>query len=190
MTTTVRVYPRGFTSYRYSPTAHEDFQAAGDSTIDALYRLYVGRSVNTDSWEFRKRVIAAASPLLGDLQLWMVQQMVQNNRLYGLNYQFLEDTIGFIRTGKRDMSVLTWMELMLDHPSEVLGSANIHRLQKLNFTNDELESFSRGGMVSQWLSHVNGFDDFITSMNILFGNAKQIATSRATSQGGRQQLYV
>lgn len=189
MSNIVQIYPRGYSSIR--TTVNPTFvNSDGDETLSQLYRLYVSRSVNTDSWEFRKRVIACVSPFFGELELWFSQQYVENNFVYGLNFEFLQDTLRFIRTGKREMSVLTWLELVLDNPKVILGSANRHRLSLVSLTPFEQEDFKEGGMLARWLSYPSGFDDLVMSSYLLFGEARPIATARATHQGGLQQRYV
>lgn len=163
-------FPRGFSLTPISPTM-EVTTSGGDQEIETLYRLYTARSVNTESWEFRKRVITAGARLHGDLYAWLAYQAAFNNRVYGLNFDFIEDTIKFIQTGRRSVNIISWYELLMEFPNEIVGSANVRRLRGLNI-DDEARSLSTSG-VGRWLAHSSGFDDYMMTLNILFGSPKK-----------------
>lgn len=167
----ITFYPRGFSTQPSGPNP-EAATSSGDPQIDTLYKLYIARSVNTDSWEFRRRVITAASPLFGDLLHWFAFQASMNNKVYALNYKFLEDTLRFIQTGKREMSVMTWLDLLLEWPEEKANIATIQRLKGMNLTDVQPWLGEQG--ISRWLSHPSGFDDFITTVHIVFGASKPV----------------
>lgn len=167
-------YPRGYL-IRVAPgslqvdLANIDIQSVEqDGVLEDLYRLYAGQDVNRESWDFRKRVIDRCSQLYGDFYRWLLLQLGGNDNIYDLNLEFLEDTIKFIRTGHRNMSVYTWYELLRESPDAQPGVAGIHRIRALGLTDPK----EFNNWMGKWCSHPGGFDDMLCTTRVLFGVSK------------------
>lgn len=172
-------YPRGFISFAggYLKSNVSITQSEGDPQIAILYKLYIARSVNVNSWEFRQKVLAEAARLIGNFRVWVISQASYNDSLYGLNWEFLKDTLEYIQTGHRKMSVSTWRELLLEYPPRVDNTAGPRRLDQLKAYEDVLQDVLENGYLARtsltrWLGHDGGFDDLITTLNVFFGSTK------------------
>lgn len=166
------LYPRGYISKVGQISRNDDTftEANGDGDVNALYDIYLNRSVNIESWEFRSRVLMTAARLFNQFSIWLSTQVVSNDRIYGLNLEFLKDTALFIKTGHRNMSITTWSELLLEYPKETPGIAKPKRWDSdFNIiVNDDDNDF-----LGKWCSHQGGFNDLICTLHILFGTAKK-----------------
>lgn len=167
-------YPRGYLvrlpgSLDPSVKGFDVETVASDAVIESLYKVYMGYLVNPDSWEYRKRVIAQCSKLFGNFRSWLVLQLVGNDYIYGLNLEFLRDTVQYIRTGHRDMSVFSWQELLLEHPDVHPGTAGPHRL--VDFGLQDAKEFDN--FIGLWCSKPGGFEDMLCTVHVLYGASKK-----------------
>lgn len=143
-------------------------EAQSDAVFQNLYTLYMSRSVNPDSWEYQARVIQRCSQLYGRFYNWLVLQVTANDCIYDLNFEFLKDTLRFIRTGQRHMSIQTWLELLLEYPEEQHGVASNMRLEDLSLGDSrEFDNF-----IGQWCCKKDGFFDMLCTTYVLFGVSK------------------
>lgn len=178
----VVLHPRGFMSLsdpflavQHLPEAYQRHTAQfdwpkqneGNKRVEELYKLWISRSVNINSWRFRKRVIGAASELFGDFKTWISVQARMNDYLYGMNFDFLVDTWQYIHTGRRKMSPLTWKELLEEHQPARTGVGDLARME-----NFDLSTIQPNEVIGQWCSHNNGFGDMICTLHVLFGVAR------------------
>lgn len=158
-------YPRGFLRRLNRPV--ETPVTDGDVSINDLYNLYMSGKINHQGWGYRKEVIAAAARLLKNFPSFISMQR-DNPYLYGYNYDFLQDTVNYIATGKRQLSIQAWKELMFEHmpPSGDYKTRSrfVVKPEAVEFINKDVSE-----VVSQWCSHPNGFEDLLLSMVMIFG---------------------
>lgn len=180
----ILIYPRGFMSMAdpdvfpgaiQTHAARFPEKSPGDKAVEELFKLYISRTVNSDSWQYRKRVVATASRLFGDFKTWITLQAGFNDYVYGLNFDFLLDTWQFIRTGHRDMSPMTWQDLLLEHQESKLNVSNPDRLTAFKW--DDMKSEE---IIGRWCSHDNGFGDMLCAMHTIFGVARIPANQQIT----------
>lgn len=81
-----------------------------------------------------------------------------------LQRRFLLDTIKFIETGKRDISILSWFDLIKS--SEELDIKSVSRITPLKVGHED-------NLLGMWLSHDGGFLDMLWSLRIIFGSVKE-----------------
>lgn len=81
-----------------------------------------------------------------------------------LQRRFLLDTIKFIETGKRDISILSWFDLLKS--SEALDIKSISKTTPLKVEHED-------NSLGKWLSHDGGFLDMLWSLRIIFGSVKE-----------------
>lgn len=145
-------------------------QVNGARTVHDLWSEYLNSRINGDNWEFRKQVVAAASRMFGNFHTWLALQAEFNDYLYDLNFKFLLDTWKFITTGQRDMSPMTWAELLSEYPDRQAGVSSADRRRSL----DMLEKVKDPDhVIGMWCSHDNGFGDMLCTLNVLFGVARE-----------------
>lgn len=180
----LKVYPRGFMTRPQIEALNANEVNVeiirmddGDRNLNMLYEMYAGRSVNTDRWAYRSRVIAQTSSLFGDFRSWIYYQLAQNNYCYGLAVEFLEDTLNFIITGQRVMSARNWYELLLEFPEENPGIAAPDRITRFQ---EMLDSPELTNVFGKWCSHHNGFEDMLWTARVLFGAPKKPLETRST----------
>lgn len=164
----VKVFPRGYSGGQ-SIKAPTHQPRDGDAEIEKLFAEYCGPAAHTKSWEFRRKVIAAAKRLMSGTNNWFIQQD-SNPMVDAYNYQFLVDTLRYIATGRRRISIHSWPDLM-SHGTEVALVNVTARRDIIDTFADLALSMSIDALIQKWCSHPGGFDDFMYSLNILFGEA-------------------
>lgn len=180
----VILYPRGFTSVvteDMTPNFSEVIRSDGDAELMALYTDYMNQSVNIDGWSFQGRVIRKAAELFGNLPRWLAFQAIGNDYLYDINYAYLKDTIQYLRTGKRDMSVVTWRDITLDDVGNRPGEASKKRYIDSFGATDDL-AYNPLGL---WCSKPDGFADLMVSLYVFFGERKSTLVRKTETSYGR-----
>ena len=165
--TQITVYPRLYTTRRAN--AGGVLISKGDATVETLYELLVNRdeNVNVDSWNYRQQVLETALRLFGDFRSWLADQR-SNPGIVGYNDAFLDDTLQFIQTGRRDLCVQNWYELVAEgsdvssapEPSTTARSAG---LQERRPTIE---------VIQDWCSQPRGIEDLVLSLQLLFGQSR------------------
>lgn len=156
------IHPRFFSTVTQRSAESGVVVSQGDASIDTLYDLYMGRTVNTSSWAFRRQVLTQALRIFGNFQEWLEHQRA-NPSVAGRNRDFLEDTIQFIQTGKRQMEIMNWLDLMdeitpTDRPKMVHGPMAL------------LSSANTVQVLQTWCSRTNGIEDLVQTLYVLFGH--------------------
>lgn len=166
-------YPRGFEAYpnRRRFNSSYDYHSKpvvkmnrGDRQAVELYELHVNRSMEVTGWAFKRNVIKLAARLFGNFDAWANNNIRFNDALYGVNIDFIIDTIGFIKTGRRNLNLLTWMGLVEEKPVSDPQKKQESSYAKYNVPNVGPH------WLADWLSHEDGFYDMLCSINLLFGN--------------------
>ncbi len=137
----------------------------GDPRVKDLYTNYMSKHLHDPQWDFMSQAFKRASLLFGDFYFWLKLQFTGNDNVYDLNLAFLEDTVRFIRTGKREMSITAWAGLLMDNPDPVYGCANNDRLKKLNI----IDTAEFDNYIGMWCHWDNGLHDMLCTLNIVFG---------------------
>lgn len=192
-----RVYPRGFlgvdvarhfdrTPKPYAQQlGYQQYTATGGQQdgndipinphVESLYSDYIRNVVATSSFEFRRRALQIAFQAFGTprFDIWMMAQY-KNPAAGQLHGEFLEDTIHFLTTGRRNMALEAWSSLIiitdegnrvgrmpesmikffdLDSPANVRSTDNAHLVN----------------IIQMWCSREGGLEDLIGTLHILFG---------------------
>lgn len=142
----------------------------GDPEITALWAEYRKPGVNTTTWTFRKKVIACAKRLLTNNRN-VFTRTDGNPLVVEYNYKFLLDTIRYIGTGKRQISIHAWPDLLTHLPKKTTADVrDRHDIEVM--MRDVGLSTSADTMIQMWCSHKGGFDDMVSSLNLMFGDIK------------------
>lgn len=165
------VYPRGY-MLPLGPVddaSCKNARVPGDEEVITLYTLYMNQNVNTDSWSYRKRVLIAARRLFKNFHTFAGMQ-VKNEYLYGMNYDFLQDTYNFILEGKRKTHPTNWMGLFIEHPEprpqDIPARFSKHTPHKVLSVYLTVED-----ILAAWCARPNGFEDMVCTLYVLFGNS-------------------
>lgn len=193
-----RMYPRGFLggnlqpqlvrspphpgdvqrmSYRYhvdamTPAANTDLVA--NPYIENMYSQYIKRSVNTNAFAYREKVLKATLSAFGtsSFEQWFMVQY-KSPACGDLHKRFLDDTLKFIRTGRREMALETWAALLtITDEGDAIGTFSnaSNEYFSFNSTNRDPQDYLVTSTIQRWTSHASGFEDMLGAMHILFGN--------------------
>lgn len=160
------IYPRLYQCLAAGQAATEAVRSRGDQSVTALYRIYEAGMQDTRTLDFRFKVWDCAMRLFGDFHSWMQLQR-GNANIIGYNLEFLRDTLKFITQGTREISPLTWLDL-LSEKSDHGPLAHHLTLPDLAIPSN----VSTAEIVQLWCSHKNGFDDLLQTLFALFGTAR------------------
>ena len=141
----------------------------GHEDVVALWNDYTSPDHREFGWSFYKRAIRLAVRFFVSDEVWF-KQMERNASIHGYNYEFILDTLRFIATGKRNISIHMWSELVshvYDGNVEVDKRHTISNYMKANAVSFRSRDV---GMIQQWVAQPNGIDDLIATLNILFGD--------------------
>lgn len=159
------IYPRLYQGYAAGETG-APVRSRGDQSVTTLYQISEAGMQDTRNLDYRFKVLDCAVRLFGDFRSWMTLQR-GNANIIGYNLEFLRDTLKFITTGTREMSPLTWMDLVSEKSEH---SALAHHL-----TLPELAipaNVSTAEIIQLWCAHKGGFDDLLQTLFTLFGTAR------------------
>lgn len=182
---TINVWPSGAITSNDAKNMNLSYQVVGDSRypkvpinvmdegdprIQTLFARYGNDSNLIDNVAFKLEAIEIIRELYGAFGRFLAYQFDYNYLMHGLNLEFLEDTLRFITTGKRDYSLLTWKELVARNPDYIVRTNGNQRWYhaKSNFgikKDTDLEHY-----ISMWCSHSGGFEDMLYTTWILFGS--------------------
>lgn len=180
--TLITSHPRGFYSSQTEMMPHKSRHgyidsnyADGDKQVDELFTKYMSDSSVIHSYEFRRDVLAAAIRLIGKMRLWIKiqEKMVDGS---GYRYEFLADTLSYLKTGHRRMAIVSQIPL-LDGPlsynrNEVRSQAGTAKSKELSNLFDQLGlSEDPYAYLTEWCFKPNGLGDLISTLYVLFGKS-------------------
>lgn len=151
--------------------------------VETLYAKYIRNSAESLSFNFRKLVWITALHAFGtnDFRYWYEQQHL-SPRAGDMHRRFLEDTLKFIVTGRRELDVVgTWNTLVtLNDTTDRAGRVTDCSRQYLEDLRPALtieESRVRPAgyidvtdVIQRWCSQPNGVEDLLLSLHVLFGD--------------------
>lgn len=164
----ITIYPRQFCS-RINEGDSLIF-SKGDVTVETLWSFLKDRTITVDSWSYERRVLDTALRLFGDFDQWLADNRA-NPRVIGYSAGFIDDTVNYINTGLRQMSPLTWLELL--HEGDDAPSVTSTHFTPSHLSVQVGESTVQ--ILQRWCAHPNGFEDLISTLHVLFGNAVRTA---------------
>lgn len=155
-----KTYPSGFSHIVSTPQGVLDLEP--DAEVVALYNeMYKG--TGSPNWAFARRVVACARRLFdNNFRAWLREQD-QNTKLSDNARGFLNDTVTFINTGVRPVSIGARMRILVREQSYTSvdpGSAAIKPVVDL-----------MANPLTQWMRQEEGIVDLVLTLNVLFGKA-------------------
>jgi hypothetical protein len=124
---------------------------------------------------FRKEIILVAATAFGTINFysWCIMQLKSPN--FGkLHSDFIDDTLNYIKTGERRMSLEAWVNLLNRKETDTsIDNVNALSVTARSFFKPEysnsMENMLLQDILTLWVSHPNGFEDLVYSMHVFFG---------------------
>lgn len=142
---------------------------AGMPEVVALFEAYCAPAAATKTWAFRKEIIKLASRLFSGGSNWFIS-VDQDTTVQEYNYQFVLDTVRYIATGRRRISIHSWPDLITHCEASAIDREHNevrHLFRELALTTTHSE------LIQRWCQHPGGCDDLMFTLNILFGQRTQ-----------------
>lgn len=175
-----------YTSERGFPTPMTNFFEGVEQGVTEIQELYVEfKSKPTKHWDFVKRAVGVARnaftvPTASQPGLigWIDFQLKnKTSRMGYLHYQFIIETIKFIRTGYRRVSPVTAIAMFDNLPhADKSSHAHVDNFRKVK---DELAALMKtitqeenDHFISMWLTQDGGIMDLVYTLNVLYGCAE------------------
>lgn len=153
--------------YMAMPLSAHRFPASLDG-LDSVYDVYMERKSklgSTQNFDFFKRATIACAYTYGDFLQWArVHAMAA--KISTTQFDFIIDTIRFIKTGRRIMNLTNWVRVIKFEPNLQVTEEQ-HR-RRLDMVDAELVGVPNSP-IPQWCSHEGGLDDLILASAIMFG---------------------
>jgi hypothetical protein len=194
-----RMFPRGFlgggikpqvvrtpkpygeqqNQHQYMVNTHQDNGRSIDPNpiVESIYAAYIKNSEDTNSIQFRNSILEAAMNAFGtrSFPIWYSMQF-KSLAAGDMHRRFLEDTLKFIRSGKREMSLENWASLVLI-TDEGNNIGSITEETKTFFMIQDFEPIVNAkyrtdlvDVIQEWCSNSGGIEDMLGTLHILFGN--------------------
>lgn len=157
------IYPRGFI---VPAPGNQVVPDQGHRGVDHLLDCLFSGKVNSNGFSYYREVFPVAMEIYSDFPTFLRTQK-NNPFLYGYNYEFLLDTLKFIQTGCRKVSIHNWKPLL----AEWAEPHSDHRQRASSGQLDGMCRYTTVDIVSQWCSHPGGFDDMVMTMGLMFGSS-------------------
>lgn len=168
---------KNFIRYRSGVSTAIDFPGsdriepkAVDVVMEEIYTTHMARYSTEVSWDERKRAIAHIMNLFGtpNIYSWFRYQILNNPYVHGSCEDFLLDTLQYIETGERDVSIVNRLTTVEYNPKFRQGSTRSKEIlmkYEASFKNEAPNDYT---YVTRWLSRPEGYDDLIVFAKIVF----------------------
>jgi hypothetical protein len=152
-----------------------------DPEVMRLYKMWFDADPYTRSFDYRREVMGLAMAVFGTpsfLDWYLAQEMSPSFGEY--HHRFLNDTLRYIQTGKRELPMRTWQRMVSYQDDKVNdydpgGYAKqffgVSRLQPDSVVDirRDADGASLAFTLHQWLGQPQGLDDLLNSLYLLFG---------------------
>ena len=154
------------------------------SSLEELYNNYRADNILIKNFDFQNNVINAVTTLFDNMDFNRWIKFQDSSEYFTATHKhFIEDTIKFILTGERKFSLRVWGRLVTQRQATVADrnidiSSSVNDLINLFMNKNYDNRGTVGGCLNhtlnsfifaRWISRDNGFVDFLTTMQIIFG---------------------
>lgn len=160
-------YPSG---YRSPVWGTRLMTIAPDPQIVSLMSKYQAYLLGEDVWEFKATLIAETRRLFGDFSEWLEAQD-DNVYISQTAYDLIVDTINFIKTGKRVISLSAYRGIIAMERKH--GTYHSDNAERRVSSLKELLTFPTHDYIHMWLMHPNGMEDMLCTVHFIFGTEVQ-----------------
>ncbi len=156
------IYPRGF-SVSETSVSNLTTRIPGDAEVSLLFWNLVKGDDNIFDHPYTKSVMRCAVRLIGtDFNRWLVSQ--RNNEFLHTNaINFLNDTLRYLETGNRSVSVNNWIELLDEKPDP------LPRKLTTPVVAEPARELNLNTYLKTWLSKPDGLVDLVFSLYTMYG---------------------
>lgn len=156
-----RSYESGFTRVVTDPTGILD--NTPDPEVVELFAQMTSGTTGTANWPFVRRTLLCARRLFNDdLDEWLYTQE-KNSKLSNNSRAFLNDTVTFINTGTRPVSIGARLRILVRERQFTQVDPGTIAIDRV--TDRAIKP------LTQWLRQEDGIVDLVFTLNILFGKA-------------------
>ena len=148
--------------------------------VNDLFTEYEQDNAKLKDFDFREHILQAAKFVFDGRTIadWVKFQCL--SEYYTVKHSnFLADTLRYLKSGKREMSIDTWLHLV---NASLPGSkkqgkclyaefAQYKMRTYVHFLNTDVESINTN--LVHWVSHEGGFRDLLIFMKIVFGKPEE-----------------
>lgn len=144
-----------------------------DVKIIELHMSNYTSFVNNESFAFKRELIECCIRLYGNFYNWLKYQLLYNRFLYGINQEFLLDTLWYIKTGERKMMLPVWESIITQYPDIGPVKSVIPTDTTIaDFLSSESNRVNiHSNYIAEWTSHPDGIYDMLYTTYLLFGKA-------------------
>lgn len=176
----------GMSGFSFGPkSVGEKCKVITLSEVEVLVKEYTSIRTSHVTMDFVKRLTRIGRTLLGENVTSHLSSIYENRGLVtesDYNYDFLQDTIKFIETGTRPMSISARVQLMEFHGDD--DKVRHYPLKSFSFDRAKsVRSHSAPGktgesVYTRWLNQPNGLNDMLCTVIVLFGNHNQLCCNK------------
>lgn len=163
---------------RYNNMSREPYSEVYNLNVTEMYDAMVGQYLAHDKLTFIKAIVIEALRNFGTRDFADFITLQRNSRYFTRQHQdFILDTLKFIQCGKRDTNMRTW-ELVLRRKL-IDDAQSVHQHPRYDksvsefFNSSAVDGLPLTGsmhrVISQWMSHRNGHEDLLLTLNLVFG---------------------
>ena len=189
-----RIYPRGFLGatmgaplekipkpfgerldlhqFHTGPTGKNGSKAEVNVNVEMLYAKYIKEKNSSINHAFREQVLIVALSAFGTKNFteWFEQQHMSPTT-GDLQRQFLDDTIHFIKHGRREICLETWDSLLSSYEVDSnITPITSYAIDFFGLNSRHNEPRMVIDIIQSWCSQPNGMEDLLGTLHILFGN--------------------
>jgi hypothetical protein len=159
---------RGFLMDRGALPADDRLTWYGNAAIGQLYDDLLNPQVDTRKWEWQKRAIEVVQDVFQMTPHFLLMQIKSGQPMPPRAVDFIHSTMTFIKTGRRSLSVLNWLDLLDHHPDVALPvSYKVQDDFKEEFST--LTMLNTARLITLWLQQPMGLQDMVQTAYALFG---------------------
>lgn len=159
--------PQGFRIPLYDTQRRAD--GPDELVMTAQRTLLADTTGVTHTWEWQRHTVNRILDLFGDFREFLRAQE-DNSTITVHQRLFLEDTVDYINTGTRKMSIESRLMLLAMEANE--RSPSLYQSHRGERTLAQLLRVPHDDYMYHWLTHDGGFSDMVCTANGIFGSLK------------------
>lgn len=157
----IRKYESGFS--RFVSSAEGVLDITPDPEVVDLFARMTSGTTSTSNWPFVRQLVLCARRLFNDdLREWLREQE-KNTSLPDSARDFLNETVAFINTGTRPVSIGARLRVLVREQQQGKPNPGLTAIQPI--------TDMATAPITQWLSQEDGIVDMVFTLNVLFGKA-------------------
>jgi hypothetical protein len=144
-----------------------------NQNVENAWTHFLKNSGSTMNFDFREKILLVALEAFGtmDFKAWVDTQF-KGPSTGELHAKFIEDTLGFILTGKREMSLQNWEAVltMADIETNITQHTENIKAFFLDSTGKTPVNYRLQDVLIRWCGQEGGIEDLVQTLHVLFGD--------------------